>query len=90
MDSGNLCGILTVFLDNGATGEFAHSHDMIGVVHTVFLDSEHGGIHISARTVEVGSVNMDHEGFASHLLGMDTGGIISKSIVRAITPAQML
>ena len=72
---GNLGRVDSVFLYNGLTGEVAHGDDVVGVGHTVLLYSEHGGIDIAARAVEVGGVYMDHQRLSCHLLGMDAGGI---------------
>ncbi len=48
---------------------------MVGVGHTVALDSVYGGVGLSSRTVVLGSVNVNHQWLAGHLLGMDAGRI---------------
>ena len=48
-----------VFIDYGPAGQLAHTHDAVGMVHTVLLYRVDGRIHLAARTVEVCGVNMD-------------------------------
>ena len=45
------------------------------MVHTILLDAIHRGIDIAAAAVEVGGVNVDDEGLAAHVLGVNTCGI---------------
>ena len=70
-----LARILVILVDDGLTGELAHTHDTVGPVHTVLLDGVDGGVHLAAAAVEVGGMHVDAHRFAAHLLGVDAGGI---------------
>ena len=45
------------------------------MVHTVFLDGIDGGVHLSARSVEIRGVHVDHQGASAHLLGVNASRI---------------
>ena len=62
-----------ILVDNGLTREFRYTHDTIGPIHTVLLDTIDSGIHLTTATVEVGSMDVNAQWFATHLLGMNTG-----------------
>ena len=68
----HLGGILMILLDHRPAGQFAHTHDMIGMVHTVLLYGIDGRINITAAAIEVGSVDMDNQWHTEDLLSMDT------------------
>ncbi len=70
-----LAGILVILVDDGLTRQFRHTHDAVGIVHTVFLDAVDGGVHLSARAVEVCSVDVDAQRLSAHLLGVDASRI---------------
>ena len=40
--------VLMVVVDNGLPCKFRHTHDAVGVVHTVLFNSIHGGVNVSA------------------------------------------
>ena len=61
-----------ILLDHRPAGQFAHTHDMIGMVHTVLLYGVDGRIDIAAAAIEVGRVDMDHQWHTEDLLGVDT------------------
>ena len=62
--------ILVVVADDGLPCEFRNAHDAVGIVHTVLFDTVNGGVHLSARAVEVGGMHVDDEWLSAHLLGM--------------------
>ena len=70
-----LGGVLVVMVDDRLAREFGNAHDAIGVVHTVLLNAVDRGVHIAARTVEVGGVHVNDEGLAAHALGVNACGI---------------
>ena len=70
-----LTRILMILVDDRLTRQLRHTHDAVGIVHTVLLDTVNGRIHLTTRTVEVGSMNMDAQRFTTDLLGMDAGRI---------------
>ncbi len=45
---------------------------MVGLHHAVALDGEHRGVDVASRAVIVGGVDMYHQRFAGHLLGVDS------------------
>ena len=67
--------VLMVVIDDRLSREFRHAHDAVSVVHTVFLNGIDGGVHLSARTVEVSGVHVNHQGTSAHLFGVDAGRI---------------
>ena len=66
-----LTRILMVLVNDGLTCQLRHTHDTVGIVHTVLLDAIDGGVHLAARTVEVGGMHVDAQGFAADLLSVD-------------------
>ncbi len=64
-----------IVVDDCLTSQFTHAHDAVGIVHTVFLDRVNRRVHLSARTVEVGSMDVYAQGLATDVLGMDAGRI---------------
>ena len=71
----HFCRILPVVVDDGAACEFRNAHDAVGMIHTVALNGVDGGIDVAARAVEIRGVDVHHEGFSAHLLGMYARGI---------------
>ena len=71
----DLTRILTVFLNHGLTRQVAHAHDMIGLVHTAFLDSIYRRVHVAAAAVKVGRMHVDHQRLARDMLCKHTGRI---------------
>ena len=63
-----------ILVDDGLTRELRHTHDTVGPVHTVLLDTIDGGVHLTTTAVEVGSMHVDTQRLAAHLLGMNTSG----------------
>ena len=72
---GHLVGRDAVFFDNCSAREVAHGDDVVGLIHAVFLDSEHNGVHVAAATVVVGGMHVNHQRLAANLLGVDAGRI---------------
>ena len=64
-----------VLIDDRLTGELAHAHDAVSMVHSVLLDAIDGRIHFASRAVEICGVNVDAERFAAYHLGMNTGRV---------------
>lgn len=75
VNRGYLGRVDAVVVDYGVAGEVGHGYDVVGIVHAVFLDAENGGVGLPARAVKLGGVNVDDEGLAGDLLGMDACGI---------------
>ena len=67
-----LAWILVILVDHGLTGQLRYTHDAVGIIHTVLLDSIYGRVHLTTATVEIGSMYMDAQWLATHSLGMDT------------------
>ena len=67
--------ILPVVVDDRAAGEFRNAHDAVGMVHAVALNGVDRGVDIAARAVEIRGVDVHHQRFAAHLLGVDARGI---------------
>ena len=76
-----LARILMVLVDDSLTGQFAHAHDVVGVVHTVLLDCIYGGVHVTAAAVKISCVDVYDQRLAAHLLGVYACGI-SKPVMR--------
>jgi hypothetical protein len=72
---GDFGGINAVFLNHGAACEIADGDDVVSIVHAVFFDAEHCGVHIASAAVKVGGMHMDYERLAGNLLGMDAGRV---------------
>ena len=70
-----LTRILMVLVDNRLTCQLRHAHNTIGIVHTIFLNGINGGVHLTARTVEIRSVNVDTQWLTTNVLGMDSSRI---------------
>ena len=70
-----LARVLMILVDDGLARQFRHTHDAVGVVHTVFLDGIDRRIHFSTRAVEIRGVNVDAKRFSADLLGVDAGRI---------------
>ena len=51
-----LAGVLMVLVDDRLTRQLGHAHDAVGIVHTILLDGVNRGVHLTTRTVEVGSM----------------------------------
>ena len=62
--------ILMIMVDNRLTGQLRHTHDTVGMVHTVFFYTVDRRIYIAARTVEVRGMHMNDQRFAADMLGM--------------------
>jgi hypothetical protein len=60
-----------ILIDDGLACQLRHTHDAVGIVHTILLDGINGGVNLSARTVEVGGMYVDAERLAAHVLGID-------------------
>ena len=72
MHSRHLLRVLKIFMDHSLTGQFTHTHDVVGIIHAILLNGIHCRIDIAATTVEISSVHMNHQWFARHLLGMNS------------------
>ena len=70
MHSRHLLRVLKILMDHSLTGQFAHTHDVVGIVHTILLNGIHCRIDIAATTVEISSMHMDHQWLTRYLLGM--------------------
>ncbi len=68
-----LAWILVILVNHRLAGQFGYTHDAVGIIHTVFLDSVNGRVHLSTATVEISSMNVDAQWFATHALGMNSG-----------------
>ena len=53
-----------ILIDDGLARQFRHTHDAIGIVHTVFLYRIDGRIDMPTAAVEVGGMDMDAKWFA--------------------------
>ena len=62
--------ILMVLIDNGLTSKFTYTQNAICMIHTIFLNAIDSRVHLATRTVEIRSVYMNAERFATHLLGV--------------------
>ncbi|CUQ40473.1 Uncharacterised protein [Segatella copri] len=62
-----------ILVNHRLTGQLGYTHDAVGIIHTVFLDSVNGRVHLSTATVEISSMNVDAQWFATHALGMNSG-----------------
>ena len=70
MHSRHLLRVLEILMDHSLTGQFAHTHDVVGIVHTILLNGIHCRIDIAATTVKISSMHMDHQWLTRYLLGM--------------------
>lgn len=70
-----------VFIYHCTPGKLGHTHDTVGMIHTVLLDRIDSRIDFSARTVKIRSMHMDTKRFAAHHLGVHTGRI-SQPVMR--------
>ncbi|OPZ96267.1 MAG: hypothetical protein BWY72_01734 [Bacteroidetes bacterium ADurb.Bin416] len=75
VDGDHLGGRLVVFGDDGLSGQVAHTNNFVGVVHAVFFDAVHLRIHLAPAAVEIGGVDMYHQGFAADVAGVYPGGV---------------
>ena len=73
--SGYLCRIDTVVVNHSLASEIRHGDYVVGMNHAVALDAIDRGIGLSARTVVLGSMNVNHQRLACDLLGMYSGRI---------------
>ena len=75
--SDTLRRVLMILLDHGATSEFRHTHDEVGMIHTIFFDDECGVARVAhtACTVILCRVYVYAQGLTAHLLGVDTSRI---------------
>ena len=73
--------ILMIFINHRTAGQFGHTHDTVGMIHTVLLNRINSRIDFSARTVKIRSVHMNTKRFAAHHLGVHTGRI-SQPVMR--------
>ena len=69
---GHLARVDTIFFYHRPPRQVRYAHDMVSLLHTAFLDSEHRRVHISARAVEVGCMHVYHERLARNLLSKHT------------------
>ena len=70
-----LAWVLMILVDYGLTCKFRHTHDAIGVVHTVLLYRVNCRVHLSTRAVEVGSVNVYAERLSADTLSVNASRI---------------
>ena len=70
-----------IMVDHSLPRQFAHAHDAIGVIHSVFLYAINRRIHIAATPVEVCGMHVNHQRLPAHLLGVDAGRV-SQPVVR--------
>src|SRR5690606_18987810 len=61
--------------DDSFARQFAHADDVITVVHSIFLNAVHNRVGFAAAPVELGRMNMNHQRFAGHTLGMKTSWV---------------
>ena len=60
--------------------QLRHTHDAVGIIHSVFLNRIHRRVHISSAPVKIRGMHVDAERFATNPLGMDAGWV-SKPVV---------
>ena len=72
MHGETLAWILVILVNHRLAGQLRYTHDAVGIVHTVLLDSIYGRVHLTTATVEIGSMYMDAQWLATHSLGMNT------------------
>ena len=75
VNSRNLVSRYAVLLNNRLARKIADAHDMVGLLHATFLDTEHGRIDIATRAVEIGSMDVNNQWLAADMLGEHTGRI---------------
>ena len=54
-----LTRVLMILVDHRLTSQLRHTHNTVGIVHSVLLNRVDGGVHLTTRTVEVGSMDMN-------------------------------
>jgi hypothetical protein len=70
-----LSRILMILVDNSTTGKFRHTHNAVGIIHSVFFHGIDRGVNLPPRTVKICCMHMDTERFATHHLRMYTSRI---------------
>ena len=64
--------ILMILLNDGLTRQFAHTHDAISMIHSVFLNPKYRRIYMPTTAVEISSMHMNTKWFSRHLFSMYT------------------
>ena len=54
-----LTRILMILVDDRLARQLGDAHDTVGIVHTVLLNGIDGGVHLAARTIEVGGMHVN-------------------------------
>ena len=62
-------------MNNSLPGQLTYAHDVIGMIHTVFLYCVYSRIYITTATVKIGGMHVDHQRLTRYLFGMQTGRI---------------
>ena len=70
VDSSDFRRINAIFVYNRSAGQIRNRYDMVGVIHAVFLYSEHRRIRLPSGTVEFRCMHMYHQRFAGNVFGM--------------------
>ena len=71
----NFGPIDTVFFNNRLPGKVTYRNDMVGPIHSVFLNGKNRRIDIAPAAVEIGCMDMYHQRFSRNLLGVYPGWI---------------
>ena len=55
-----LAWILEILMNNRLASQLAHTHNVIGMIHSILFNGIYSGIHITTATVEVSGMHMDY------------------------------
>ena len=61
----NFCRVLMIFFNNCLTSQVRNRNDMVGCIHTLFLDTIDIRVDIATATVVVGSMHVNNHRFAT-------------------------
>ena len=73
--SDTLSWILVVVFNHRASRQFRNTHDAIGMIHTVFLNTVNRWVDITSRAVEVSGMHVNHKRFSAHVFGVNASRI---------------